>query len=82
MTQRLWSSGVSHAQLRMLQGIAVTTVAEAWRAGFSQARVGRFGLTARRWESRFTTDGVTMELVVSCDGEVIEYGVGPPRGIG
>jgi hypothetical protein len=51
MTQRLWTSSVTHAQLRMLQGIAVTTVAEALRAGFSQARVGRFGLTARRWEN-------------------------------
>jgi len=82
MTRCLWPSDVSHVQFRMLQGVAATTVAEAWRAGFSQARVGRFGLTARRWENCLTTNGVTMELVVSYDGEVIEYDVGPPHGIG
>ncbi|HVK54991.1 MAG TPA: hypothetical protein VM532_08175 [Burkholderiales bacterium] len=53
MTQRLWPSGVTHAQLRMLQGVAATTVAEALQAGFSQARAGRFELTTALGKSLY-----------------------------
>ncbi|MES2353108.1 MAG: hypothetical protein V4568_01700 [Pseudomonadota bacterium] len=84
MTTQRTTPSIAHAELRMLQGIAATIVMDAANnIGVSRCRFGRFELTAQRFGNTEVQDKVTMELMVTYAGEIIEYDRGhiPRRSI-
>ena len=73
MTEQSKFPCLTHAEWRMLQGVAAMLLTEAFSDGISRCRFGRFELMAQRFDSESAKDKVAMALIVSCCGEVIEY---------
>jgi hypothetical protein len=75
MTDQRAAPCITDAELRMLQSVAATILAEAIHGmGLSRCRFGSFELTARRFENNNKwKDKIAMALIVSYAGEIIEY---------